>query len=141
MKRNWLVVLALIAVSVVASLRGMSRTKEEGERDVVRLKQAMPALDGKSLTATLVEVTYTPGAGSEPHSHPCPVIGYVIEGTIESQVAGQPFGRYEAGQTFYEEPNGVHAISRNPSKDKPARLLAYLLCDKPGPLTTPPNGK
>jgi quercetin dioxygenase-like cupin family protein len=113
--------------------------KEDEERDIERIKQNMPMMDGSRLTATLVEVIYPPGVGSEPHSHPCPVIGYVIEGTIESQVKGQPLQRYEAGETFYEPANGVHAVSRNPRTDKPARLLAYFLCDKPGPLDTPPR--
>jgi quercetin dioxygenase-like cupin family protein len=105
------------------------------EIDQERIVQRMPALDGKNLTATLIEVTYPPGVGSDPHLHPCPVIGYVIEGTIESQVRGQPAASYTAGQTFYEPPRGVHAVSRNPSKTRSARLLAYFLCDQPGPLS------
>jgi len=102
------------------------------------IAQRMPELDGKNLTATIVEVSYPPGGASQAHSHPCAVIAYVVEGEIESQVQGQPSAVYKAGQTFYEPPNGVHAISRNASTTKPARLLAYFLCDKPGPLAVPP---
>ena len=104
------------------------------------IAQRMPELDGKNLTATIVEVSYPPGGASQAHSHPCAVIAYVVEGEIESQVQGQPAAVYKAGQTFYEPPNGVHAISRNASTTKPARLLAYFLCDKPGLLTVPPPG-
>jgi quercetin dioxygenase-like cupin family protein len=102
------------------------------------ITQTMPELDGKKLVATIVEVSYPPGGASQAHSHPCAVIAYVAEGSIESQVQGQPPQTYTAGQTFYEPPNGVHAISRNASDSKPARLLAYFLCDHPGPLTVPP---
>jgi quercetin dioxygenase-like cupin family protein len=102
------------------------------------IAQRMPQLDGKNLTSTLVEVSYPPGGASQAHSHPCAVIAYVLEGEIESQVQGQPAAIYKAGQTFYEPPHGVHAISRNASQTKPARLLAYFLCDQPGPLTVPP---
>lgn len=140
--------LSIVAIAAVVFAIGgkaggrasrLATAKADEERDVERIKQNMPVMDGSHLTATIVEVIYPPGVGSEPHSHPCPVIGYVIEGTIESQVKGHPSQRYEAGETFYEPPNGVHAVSRNPRTDKPARLLAYFLCDKPGPLSTPPR--
>jgi len=136
---------AFAAIGIRAAVKsplGVSpATKAADERDVVRIEQKMPPLDGNNLTATIVEVIYPPGVGSPAHSHPCPVIGYVIDGTIESQVDGGPVRRYEAGETFYEPPNGVHAVSRNPRADKQARLLAYLLCDKPGPLTVPVKPK
>lgn len=145
LKERWVdaVLIAAVFAGVVtgaAALEHITRVaKVDDEQDTVRIQQNMPLMDGHNLAATLVEVTYGPGAASEAHSHPCPVIGYVIEGTIESQVQGQALGRYEAGQTFYEPPNGVHAVSRNGSKDRPARLLAYFLCDKAGPLSTAPN--
>jgi quercetin dioxygenase-like cupin family protein len=133
------VISALAAGMAVREVGGRQKaTAEEIDRDAI--SQRMPEMDGKNLTATLVEVIYPPGIGSERHLHPCPVIGYVAEGTIESQVKGQPLGTFTAGQTFYEPPNGVHVVSRNPSKTKPAKLLAYFLCDHAGPLSGPAPG-
>ena len=43
---------------------------------------------------TLVEVNYGPGEASPPHSHPCAVIGYVVEGAIRTQVEGEPEHTY-----------------------------------------------
>jgi quercetin dioxygenase-like cupin family protein len=97
----------------------------------------LPAMDGGRLKATVVEVTYGPGASSPPHSHPCPVIGYVLEGTLRTQVKGEPAVVYHAGESFYEAPNGVHQVSANASDRKPARLLAYFICDRDTPLSTP----
>ncbi|HET6579291.1 MAG TPA: cupin domain-containing protein [Gemmatimonadales bacterium] len=97
----------------------------------------LPRLNGEHLAAKLVEVSYGPGESSPPHSHPCPVIGYVLDGAIRSQVRGEPEGTYRAGESFYEAPNGVHQVSANASKSKPARLLAYFVCDGDAPLTTP----
>ena len=127
------------ALAVGTALRAVqSRPKGRAEEsDRTLISQRLPELDGKNLTATIVEVNYPPGTGSEPHSHPCAVIGYVVSGTIESQVKGQPAGTYTAGQTFYEPANGVHAVSRNPSSIEPAQLLAYFLCDHAGPLSIP----
>jgi quercetin dioxygenase-like cupin family protein len=97
----------------------------------------LPAMDGGRLKATVVEVAYGPGASSPPHSHSCPVIGYVVEGTLRTQVKGQPAAVYQAGESFYEAPNGVHQVSANASDRKRARLLAYFICDRDTPLSTP----
>ncbi len=97
----------------------------------------LPVLDGGRLVAKVVEVTYGPGESSQQHSHPCAVIGYVIEGAVRMQVKGEPEAIYKAGQSFYEAPNGVHAISANASKTERARFIAYFTCDRETPLTVP----
>jgi quercetin dioxygenase-like cupin family protein len=94
-------------------------------------------LDGSHLKVTLVEVRYGPGKSSPPHSHPCPVIGRVIEGSLRTQVRGEPEAVYTAGQSFYEAANGAHVISANASTDKPVRFLAYFTCDRETPLMQP----
>jgi len=98
---------------------------------------ALPALDGAKLQARIVEVTYAPGESSARHSHPCAVIVYVIEGAVRMQVKGEPEAIYKVGQSFYEAPNGVHAVSANASKTERARFLAYFTCDHDTPLTVP----
>jgi len=98
---------------------------------------ALPALDGGKLQARIVKVTYGPGESSAQHSHPCAVIGYVLEGAVRMQVKGEPEAIYKAGQSFYEAPNGVHAVSANASKTQRARFLAYFTCDHETPLTVP----
>jgi quercetin dioxygenase-like cupin family protein len=95
----------------------------------------LPELDGRHLTATLVEVTYPAGGANAPHRHPCPVIGYVLEGAVRMQLKGQPERVFEAGETFVESPSDVHAVSANASADRPARFLAYFVCDHETPLT------
>ena len=101
--------------------------------------QALPSLDGTRLEATLVEVTFPPGGVSAPHSHPCAVLGYVIRGAVRMQVEGGPLSVYTPGQSFYEAPNGVHAVSANASQTEPATFVAYFTCDKKMPaLSVPP---
>jgi len=97
-------------------------------------------LDGSHLKVILVEVRYRPGESSPPHSHPCPVIGYVIEGSLRTQVRGEPGAVYTAGQSFYEAANGAHVVSANASSDKPVRFLAYFTCDRETPLMQPVPG-
>jgi quercetin dioxygenase-like cupin family protein len=115
------------------------------EHDRISFSHALPHLDGSDLKATIVEVTYGPGGSSPPHSHPCAIIGYVIEGALRTQVKGEAEAIYKAGQSFYEAPNGVHMISANASSKRPLKFLAYFLCDHDTPLSlappeTPPPG-
>jgi len=101
--------------------------------------QAMPRLDGASLKASIVEVTYPPGGESRPHTHPCPVIGYVVSGHYRSGVKGSEERVYGPGDTFYEAPNGLHMVSRNESSTEPTKFLAYFLCDHDVPLSIDVN--
>ena len=96
----------------------------------VALTHTLPVLDGTHLAVTLVEVLYAPGGSSKPHSHPCPVVGYVVEGAYRSQVRGEAESTYTAGQSFYEAPNSVHAISANASAERPVKFLASFTCDR-----------
>src|SRR5271166_4509052 len=84
---------------------------------------ALPPLDGGHAEVKVVEVTYAPGGSSAPHSHPCPVIGYVLEGALRMQVKGEPEAIYKVGESFYEAPNGTHQVSANASHTAPARFI------------------
>jgi quercetin dioxygenase-like cupin family protein len=119
---------ALLASGSAQALRSQSRTAFSGK---------LPALDGQRLEATIVEVTYPPGGANPAHRHPCPVIGYVLEGALRMQVKGQPERIFKAGETFIETPSDVHEVSANASLEAPARFLAYFVCDRATPLSVP----
>ncbi len=101
------------------------------------LTQPLPPLHGDALKFQVLEVRYAPGESSQPHSHPCPVVGYVLEGAVRMQVQDSPERTYNAGESFYEAANKVHLVSANASKTMPARFLATFLCDHEAPLSTP----
>ena len=105
-------------------------------RTRIVFSQALPQLDPAHLQVTTVEVTYPPGGSSAPHSHPCPVIGYVLHGAVRMQVKGGVESVYQAGESFYEAPNGVHLVSANASGKEPAVFLAYFICDHSAPLSS-----
>jgi quercetin dioxygenase-like cupin family protein len=106
------------------------------QRARVAFFHALPSMDGGHLEATIVEVAYGPGESSKPHTHPCAVIGYILEGTYRTQVKGEPEAIYKAGESFYEAPNGVHLVSANASQTAPLKFLAYFTCDHHAPLST-----
>ena len=101
------------------------------------MSHPLPKLNGDQLTVHVVEVRYGPGEHSQPHTHPCPVIGYVLEGAVRMQVKGGDEKVYRAGESFYEAPNGIHFLSANASQTAPARFLATFVCDHQAPLTSP----
>ncbi len=133
------VLLAVVVLLLcVAGHRIHSWAQQSGHQPArVAFSHTLPALNGQKLAVNLVEVSYGPGEASPAHSHPCPVIAYVVEGEIRSQVEGQPEAVYKAGESFYEAPNGVHQISANASRNKPAKLLAFFVCDHDAPLSAP----
>ena len=138
----WACAIAVSAcgLSCAASV-GQTRTGTEGASERARMvfAQALPAMNGAQLKTKLIEVRYGPGESSPPHSHTCPVVGYVLEGAIRSQVRGEEEKVYKAGETFYEPPHGVHQVSANASQTDPARLLAIFVCDSDAALTTAPQ--
>ena len=109
---------------------------QTGGRKVV-FEHDVPDLNLKNWSATAVEVSYAPGEASAAHRHPGITIAYVLEGEIRSKVGDGPETTYSAGQMFLETPNQLHAVSRNASTTKPAKLLAVMLAPKGAQLTTP----
>lgn len=101
------------------------------------LTQKLPALQGATLDNRLVEVSYPPSGASAAHRHPCPVVGYVLEGALRMQLQGQPERIVRAGESFYESPADIHAVSANASTTAPVRFLAFFTCDKDTPTSIP----
>jgi len=63
----------------------------------------------------------------------------VLEGSIVMQMKGGKKLTLHPGQTFYEDPNGVHLIGRNASDTKPAKFLVFLVKDEGAPILVPAN--
>jgi quercetin dioxygenase-like cupin family protein len=90
----------------------------------------LPDLALQGWSVTTVEVAYGPGESSPSHRYPGITIAYVIEGEIRSKVGDEPEQTYATGQMFLETPGQFHAVSRNASATRPARLLAVSLAEK-----------
>ena len=52
------------------------------------------------------------------------------EGSVVMQVRGQKELTLGPGQSFYEDPNDIHVVSRNASSTKPAKFLVFLINKK-----------
>jgi quercetin dioxygenase-like cupin family protein len=98
------------------------------------LTQPLADLPGREVRINLLD--RGPGASSAPHRHPGHyTFGYVIEGTYEFAINGEPSRLLKAGDTFYEPPTAIHSTSRNPSSDKRARIVVFMVADQKNPST------
>ena len=129
-------ILAALLSTAMMTCRPAPRASSGTETQVRKvLSQTLPAMDGRGLRVTVLEVMYEPAGSSRPHRHPCAVVGFVIAGTLRSRVQGEPEALYRAGESFYEAPNAAHLVSANASDRDPVRFLAYFTCDHDAPLS------
>jgi quercetin dioxygenase-like cupin family protein len=107
-----------------------------GQRATDLFKQEMSDVMGRQLTVRLTE--RDPGNGSAAHRHPgSHTVGYILEGTYEVKIDDGPVRTLKAGEVFYEYPNALHAISRNPSTTEKLKYLIIQVSDPSKPATVP----
>ncbi len=63
------------------------------------------------------------------HHHPCPVMGYIVSGTIDYQIEGEDLKTLKAGDVFYEPANKTITKFDNASATESATFLAIYLAD------------
>ena len=79
---------------------------------------------------------YPPGTSNPPHRHNAHVFLHVLEGQLIVQVQGGQPVTLNPGDTYYEAPDDIHMVSRNPSDKVPARALIFMVKKVGAPATT-----
>ncbi|MEU6322004.1 cupin domain-containing protein [Streptomyces sp. NPDC047009] len=89
-------------------------------------EQPLPNVKGKTFTSAIVD--FPPNSHALPHRHGAAfVYAYVLEGTVRSQLAGEPVRTYHQGQNWVEPPGAHHVLTENTSRTKPAKLLVIFI--------------
>ena len=100
------------------------------------LKQVLSDVAGREVIMVMLDIP--PGGGSPPHRHPGHhIFGYVLEGTYKLKLDQGPETVLTKGQTFYEAPGQLHAVSANASQTEPAKVLAVIVAESGKPITVP----
>lgn len=99
------------------------------------MSEVLTDISGKE--GLMITVEYAPGGSSPIHRHNAHAFVYVLEGSIVMQVKGEKEVTLTPGQTFYENSNDVHVVSRNASTTAPAKFLVVLVKDKGAPVVVP----
>lgn len=126
MHSRFLIVLALVTAS--ASSAQVPRPSGSTRTDLQR--HDLSALGQEVLQA---RVDFEPGASFPAHRHPGEEIIYVLSGTLEYGVEGQPPVTLKAGDVLFV-PAGVFHSARNIG-DTPGSELATYVLQKGKPLT------
>lgn len=130
----------LMVLAALAAACGLAAAHEghgpaaQGGRTVL---QRQPLPDAPGRYGVMLTVDYAPGEASPAHRHPGSVFAYVLEGEVQSQLDDGAIVTYKAGQSWVETPRVLHAVSRNASATRPARLLVWLMVGENEPPTVP----
>lgn len=113
---NKLIIFILLVFTISNSNKVMAQQKESVSR-----KDLMTAIltEQKVSKVDIKEVTIPAGCVTGYHLHPCPVVGYIISGTVLFQEEGKEPQTLKAGSAFYEP------------KDKPIVHFDNMLTTEP----------
>jgi quercetin dioxygenase-like cupin family protein len=70
----------------------------------------------------MITVDYPPGGADPEHRHNASAFVYVLEGSIVMQMKGGEKVTLHPGDTFYEDPAGIHLLGKNASDTRPAKI-------------------
>jgi len=96
------------------------------------LQQQDLSVPGREVVQARVDIG--PEAPSVRHTHPGEEIIYILEGSLEYQVEGQPTRTFHAGEALTVPAGMVHAV-RNVGSGNAAELATYVV-EKGKPLLT-----
>ncbi|HEX4984566.1 MAG TPA: cupin domain-containing protein [Burkholderiales bacterium] len=136
MNRKTFAVLA-VAAGLAAGASFADEHKHDGGGVKVTPKLAVDLADLPGKEGMMLTVEFPPGHVSEAHRHEAHTFVYVLEGSIDMQVAGGELKHLRAGDTFYENPTDIHTVATNTSKTKPAKILVVFVKNKGAPPVMP----
>jgi len=128
--------LTIMVAGAVAALAGFWATgslmaQQPGFKRVELQKHDL-SVPGREVVQARAE--FEPGAAIGKHTHPGDEIGYVLEGTLELEVAGKPNATVKAGDAFFVPAGTIHAAKNTGSAE--AKVLATYVVEKGKPLAT-----
>ena len=123
----------LVAVVVLCLTTGTAVAQEPKVTSL--MSKDLPENPGRE--ALMITVEHAPGGSSVIHRHNAHAFVYVLEGSVVMQVRGGKEITLGPGQSFYENPNDIHVVSRNASSTKPAKFLVFLIKEKGAPMVIP----
>ena len=121
MKNNMKGFLALAVLAIISA-------QATAQSAIVR-KQLLLANVGERTVkkVDIREITLDPLQKTGYHQHPCPVVGYIISGTVLFQVEGDSVKTLKAGDAFLEPAGKPMAHFDNVSSTEKLKFVAYYL--------------
>jgi quercetin dioxygenase-like cupin family protein len=117
----------MMAVAVLIAGSGLAAPVTEAQQpgitrsDVVRHDLGVPGRE-----VIQVRVDFAPGVAFGRHSHPGAEVAYVLEGTLEYQLDGEPPVKLKAGEALFIPAGTIHA-AKNVGTGNAAELATYIV--------------
>jgi len=132
--------IALLGLAALAAAFGFGTVVAQQQTAATKVTSLMmkTLADVPGREVMMITLDIPPGGGSPPHRHPgAHNFGYVLEGAYRIKLDSGPETVLTKGQTFYEAPGQLHAVSRNASETEPAKVLVVVVNEAGKPLTVP----
>jgi quercetin dioxygenase-like cupin family protein len=113
---------ALLAGSGVA-LRAAS-VPQPGCRRTALLQHDLSSVPGREVAQLRIDME--PGAVTPKHAHPGDEVAYVLEGTLEYEIEGEPAVTLQPGDALFI-PAGANHVARNVGAGRASSLATYLV--------------
>ena len=126
----------LAYVILAAAASAVSAQVTQAPRSVGKdlMVKELPDLAGRE--ALVRANVYPPGTSNPPHRHDAHVFLHVLEGQLIVQLKGGQPVTLNPGDTYYESPDDIHVMSRNPSDSVPVKALIFMVKKTGAPSTT-----
>ena len=124
--------IAVLAFLFALSFAAAAQAPRSVGKDL--MVKELPDLAGKE--ALVRSNIYPPGTSNPPHRHDAHVFLHILEGQLIVQLKGGQPVTLNPGDTYYEAPDDIHVVSRNPSDTVPVKALIFMVKRKGAPATT-----
>jgi quercetin dioxygenase-like cupin family protein len=114
----------LIAIGAIACLA--LRLAQSQSPGITRSDVVQRDLDVPGREVIQVRVDFAPGVAFGRHSHPGAEVAYVLEGTLEYQLDGQPPMTLKTGQALFIPAGTIHA-AKNVGTGNAVELATYIV--------------
>ncbi len=132
--RHAVPLIAMVSATAVAP--AFAQQQAPATKVTALMKQVIAEFPGREILVITLDIP--PGGGSPPHRHPGHhIFGYVLEGSYKIKLDQGSETVLTKGQTFYEAPGQLHAVSANASQTEPAKVLAFIVAESGKPITVP----
>jgi len=127
--------LAIVAALAVAAAAGTWSVLYAQQPGFTRTTLQDQDLSIKDRHAVVARAEFIPGGAAGRHTHPGEELGYVVSGTLQLLVDGQPPRTIKAGEVFFV-PAGIVHDGKNIGKGKAVVLATYVV-EKGKPVASP----
>ena len=124
----------VLGIAIGAGAVGLGNAMQQHVKVNELYKADLVTSDGKTGSIFLAEMG--PGTNMGKHYHPGDAFAYILEGTMQLDIAGQSPVTLKAGQSGSLPPGTIHD-DRNPSTTAPLKFLVFHVAKKGDPLAVP----